>query len=155
MVLESSEGFNRTIYHVHHELEFAVPYEETFAYLRRFLAQQYAEGRPFVAFELRFIPAGHDRTFVGAGRGRRSTWIDLLCNDSTGHEAFLEAAEQLVIEIGARPHLGKYGRSIDRAYMEQIHGDHFAHFRQLVRQHDPNGKFVNSFTQQLFEPDTV
>jgi hypothetical protein len=157
LVLESSEAFNRTIYHVHHELEFTVPYEDTFAVLRRFVALyegEYTEGRPFVAFEVRFTPAGHDRTLIGAGRQRRSAWIDLLCNDSTGYEAFLAAAEQLVKEAGARPHLGKYCRSIDRSYLEQVHGEHFTQFRRLVQEHDPHAKFVNAFTRKLFEPET-
>ncbi len=156
LVLESSEGFNRTIYHLHHELEFTVPYEDTFPVLQRFSAlyeNLYGSGLPFVAIELRFTPAGHDRTLIGAGRDRRSTWIDLICNDSMGYERFLEAAEKLAQEIGARPHLGKYCRIMDRAYMAQVHGDHFALFRKLVRDHDPHGKFVNEFTQRLFEPD--
>jgi FAD/FMN-containing dehydrogenase len=89
----------------------------------------------------------------GAGRGRRSTWIDLLCNDSAGHEMFFEAAERRVKEIGARPHLGKYCRSIDRTYLEQVHGEYFTQFRRLAQKHDPRGKFVNSFTQRLFEPE--
>jgi FAD/FMN-containing dehydrogenase len=78
-----------------------------------------------------------------------------LCNDSTGHEAFFEVAEQLAKEIGGRPHLGKHCHSIDRSYLEQVHGDHFALFRRLVQEHDPDGKFVNSFTQKLFEPAGV
>ena len=156
LVLKSSEGFNRTIYHRHHELEFTVPYEETFSALRRFVAlyeEQYDEGRPFVAFEVRFTPAGHERTLIGAGRQRRSTWIDLLCNDSAGHEPFLQAAEALAQEIGARPHLGKYCRAVDRAYLERVHGEPFTRFRRLVQEHDPQRKFVNAFTQRLFEPD--
>ncbi len=158
LVLESGDGFNRTIYHPHHELEFAVPYEETFLVLRRFVSlyeSLYASGLPFVAFELRFTPSGHNRTLIGAGRNRRSTWIDLLCVDSTGYERFLHAAEKQVQEIGARPHLGKYCRLIDRRYLERVHGEHFTHFLELVQAHDPHNKFVNAFTQRLFEPETA
>ncbi len=155
LVLESSQGFNRTLYHVHHELEFTVPYEDTFAVLRQFVTLY--EGlagkrRPFVAFELRFTPAGHDRTLIGAGRDRRSTWIDLLCNDSLGFEPFLEAAERLMMAIGARPHLGKHCHAVDRRYLEQVHGEHFALFSQLIGEHDPEGKFGNAFTRRLFRP---
>ena len=153
LVLESSAGFNRTIYHAHHELEFAVPYEETFAVLRQFIelyAQRYSEGLPFVAFEVRFTPADHDRTLLGAGRGRRTAWIDLLCNDSSGFETFLDAAEKLLKTIEARPHLGKYCVSIDADYLQQVHGDHFMRFRQLVQDHDPEARFANAFTNKLF-----
>jgi hypothetical protein len=37
LVLESSEAFNRTIYHLHQELEFTVHYEDTFEACRRFI----------------------------------------------------------------------------------------------------------------------
>lgn len=153
-VLESSQGFNRTVYYVHHELEFAVPYKETFPVLRRFLSlyeDQYSLGRPFVAFELRFTPAGHERTLLGAGQGRQSMWLDLLCNDSAGSEPFLEAAEQLAQSLGARPHLGKYCGTVDRRYLAQVYGDRFNRFCQLVAEHDPNDKFVNAFTHKLFK----
>lgn len=153
LVLESSDAFNRTLYYPHDELEFAVPFEETFAVLDGFIElyeELYATGLPFVAFEVRFTPAGHEQTLVGAGRERRSAWINLLCNDSAGCERFLEAAEEQEKRIGARPHLGKYCRTIDRRYLQQVHGDAFVRFRAVVEEHDPEGKFANRFVQQLF-----
>jgi hypothetical protein len=155
LVLESSDGFNRTLYYPHHELEFAVPYEETFPTLQRFIdlyEALYAQGLPFTAFELRFTPAGHERTLLGAGRARRSTWIDLLVNDSAGYERTLEAAEDLVKAVAARPHLGKHCDMVDCSYLQQVHGDSFTRFQQLVAEHDPHGKFANAFTRRLFVP---
>lgn len=154
LVMESSQAFNRTIYYLHHELEFAVPYEETFAILQRFVdlyEELYPQGLPYTAFELRFTPAGHNRTLLGAGRDRRSTWIDLLCIDSVGYEVYFQAAEKLMREIGARPHLGKYVSNIDRDYLEHVHGENFVRFRRLVEEHDTEGKFTNAFTRKLFD----
>ena len=154
-MLESSEAFNRTIYHLHQELEFTVPFEETFQMSRRFIKlyeDMYAEGLPYAIFEVRFTPAGHDRTLIGAGRERRSTWIDLVCNDSVGFESYYTAAEELIKSIGARPHLGKYCEIIGSRELEKLHGEHFNQFRQLVQQHDPEGKFANDFTRRLFGP---
>ena len=37
LVLESDAAFNRTIYHLHQELEFTVPFEQTFEASRRFI----------------------------------------------------------------------------------------------------------------------
>ncbi len=34
--------------------------------------------------------------------------------------------------------------------MERLHGEHFRKFRQLMRDHDPEGKFANGFTRRLF-----
>ncbi|MGD9114768.1 MAG: D-arabinono-1,4-lactone oxidase [Desulfobacterales bacterium] len=154
LILESSEAFNRTIYHVHQELEFAVPFEETFDACRRFrelYEKLYPNGLPYALFEVRFTPAGHERSLIGAGRERRSTWIDLVCNDSAGFEEFYAAAEELIKTSGARPHLGKYCESLDRSDLERIHQEHFTRFLQLVDEHDPEGKFANAFTQRLFK----
>ncbi len=151
-VLESNEAFNRTIYLVHQELEFAVPFKDTFHVYRRFLAlyeEMYQSGLPLAFFELRFTPAGHTRTLVGAGRQRQSTWIDIICS-AHGFEKLYSAAENLMKEIGARPHLGKSCRSFDSTSFGPLHGEHFARFRQLAEEHDPEHKFVNPFTQRLF-----
>jgi len=153
LVLESNEAYNRTIYHLHQELEFTVPFEETFEACRRFIRlyeELYSEGLPYTIFEVRFTPAGHDRTLIGAGRGRRSVWIDLVCNDSAGFEKYYAAAESHIKKNGARPHLGKYCESIDGSDLEQLHQEHFVKFKQLVDQHDPEGKFSNEFTRRLF-----
>jgi hypothetical protein len=155
LVLESNQAFNRTIYHLHQELEFAVPFEKTFEECRRYVRlyeEMYAKGLPYAIFEVRFTPAGHDRTLIGAGREHRSTWIDLVCNDSAGFEKYYAAAEALIKQNGARPHLGKFCESIDRSDLERLHREHFARFRELVNEHDPEGKFANEFTRRLFGP---
>ena len=104
-----------TINHLHQELEFAVPFEDTFDYCRDFIRlyeEKYSLGLPYTIFEVRFTPAGHDRTLIGAGRGRRSTWIDLVCNDSDGFEKYYAAAEASIKQNGARPHLGKFCKTV-------------------------------------------
>ena len=153
LVLESNRAFNRTIYHLHQELEFTVPFEDTFEACRRFIGlyeEMYPSGLPYALFEVRFTPEGHDRTLIGAGRDRRCAWIDLVCNDARGFEEYYAAAEELVRELGARPHLGKFCESFTRADMERLHGDNFTRFVELVEEHDPGGKFANEFTRRLF-----
>ena len=153
LVLESSEAFNRTIYHLHQELEFTVHFEETFDACRRFIElyeKMYSRGLPYTLFEVRFTPAGHDRTLIGAGRRRRSTWIDLVCNDSAGYEKYYAAAETDIKRNGLRPHLGKYCESIDGGDLERLHRNHFVKFSQLIEKHDPEGKFSNEFTRRMF-----
>jgi L-gulono-1,4-lactone dehydrogenase len=152
LVLESNKAFNRTIYHLHQELEFTVPFEDTFEVCGRFIdlyERMYPLGLPYALFEVRFTPE-HDRTLIGAGRGRRSAWIDLVCNDSGGFEGYYAAAEGLVKEIGARPHLGKFCEDFGEADMARLHGDRFARFLELVEEHDPERKFGNDFTRRLF-----
>ncbi len=154
LVLESNAAFNRTIYHLHQELEFTVPFEQTFEACRRFteLYERMYRRRalPYTVVEVRFTPEGHDRTLIGAGRGRRSTWIDLVCTDSEGFEEYYAAAEALVKEIGARPHLGKFCRSLGKDELAELHGSSFTRFLGLVEAHDPHRKFANQFTRGLF-----
>jgi hypothetical protein len=161
LLLESNKGFNRTIYHLHQELEFTVPFEDTFEVCERFInlyqdlyeelyrEESYPSGLPYTLLEVRFTPE-HDRTLIGAGRGRRSTWIDLVCNDSQGFEKYYVKAEELMKEIEARPHLGKFCESFNKADMVRVHGDNFRRFLELVDEHDPDGKFTNGFTRRLF-----
>jgi len=153
LVLESNKAFNRTIYHLHQELEFTVPFEDAFETVRRFIGlyeEMYPLGLPYTLFEVRFTPEGHDRTLIGAGRERHCAWIDLVCTDSRGFERYYAAAEELVREIGARPHLGKYCEDLTGTDLAKLHGDSFTKFQNLVEKHDPDGKFANEFTQRLF-----
>ena len=153
LVLESDCAFNRTIYHLHQELEFTIPYEATFGVcdsLIKLYEDLYPSGLPYTLFEVRFTPAGHDRTLIGAGRERHSTWIDIVCNDSDGFETYYAAAVQLIQELGGRPHLGKYCKGFDVEYLHKLHGEHFKTFQRLMVQHDPASKFSNAFTKQLF-----
>jgi FAD/FMN-containing dehydrogenase len=153
LVLESSKAFNRTIYHLHQELEFTVPFEDAFEACGRFIElyeRMYPSGLPYALFEVRFTPEGHDRTLIGAGRERRSAWIDLVCNDSGGFENYYAAAEEMVKEIGARPHLGKFCEGFGEEDLARLHGDRFARFLELVKEHDPERKFANGFTRRLF-----
>jgi L-gulono-1,4-lactone dehydrogenase len=104
---------------------------------------------PYTLFEVRFTPR-HDRTLIGAGQGRRSTWIDLVCNDSRGFESYYAAAQEVIKEIGARPHLGKFCESFGKEDMVRLYGDNFTKFLNLVEKHDPDRKFANNFTRRLF-----
>jgi FAD/FMN-containing dehydrogenase len=153
LVLESNKAFHRRIYHLHQELEFTVPFEDTFEMCRRFVElyeKMYDQGLPYALFEVRFTPAGHDSTLIGAGRERKSTWIDLVLNDSHGFEKYYAAAEDLIKQVGARPHLGKFCQLLHKEDLVKLHQEHFARFLELAREHDPQQKFANEFTRRIF-----
>ena len=163
LVLESNRAFNRTLYHLHQELEFSVPFDEALPTCRRFIdlyEKMYEKERvPFTLIEVRFTPAGHDRTLIGPGGDRRCAWIDLICNDSRGVKSYYAAAEDVindpeeaVNQIGARRHLGKWCEGLDRAEMARLYGPKFDKFLELVKHHDPQQKFANEFTRRLFDP---
>ena len=153
LVMESNKAFNRSIYHLHQELEFTVPYKDTIQRCKDFVelyeAMYKQKHLPYALFEVRFTPAGHTRTFIGAGRDDKSTWIDLVLCDSHRFEDYYAAAEALVKQIGARPHLGKYCRDLTKADLQNVHGQHFTDFLQVVQQHDPQQKFRNALIKRL------
>jgi len=154
LVMESYKAFNRTIYHLHQELEFAVPYERTVEVCERFkdlYEKMYAKEKlPYTLFEVRFTPGGHWQTMIGPGRERRSMWLDLLANDSHGFEKYFAESEKLMREVDARPHPGKFNETFTRDDLMKMHKDHFVKFLDLANQHDPEGKFRNDFTRRMF-----
>jgi hypothetical protein len=154
LILESNKAFNRSLYHQHQEMEFAVPFEEAWDVCDRFLQlyhDLYRRHRlPYTLIEVRFTPADHEHTMIGAGRSRRSAWIDLISNDSDRWKLYYTAATHLIQEIDARPHLGKFCDGIGKEDLERVHGEHFRTFLTLVSKQDPQGKFSNDFTRRLF-----
>jgi hypothetical protein len=156
LVLESAQGYTRTIYHLHQEFEFTVPYAEAVPRCRQFLKlfeEMYlAEPKefPYTLLEIRFTPADRTKALIGAGQGGRRCWIDLICNDSYGFEKYYGAADVMIKEIGARPHLGKFGRNFDKPYMANLYGANFDKFLELMNEHDPENKFANPLTNRLF-----
>lgn len=154
LVLDSPQAYNRTIYHVHQELEFTVGFAEAFEICDRLLAlydRLSVPGRrlPYLLIEVRFTPAGHDRTLVGPGRHRRCAWIDLICNDSEGCAEFYAAAIELIKQTDARPHLGKWVDGFTAADLTRLDGDDRAALHRLMREHDPQGRFVNPFVRRV------
>lgn len=155
LVLESSKGYSRTIYHKHEELEFTVPYEQTWAACDEFIElyeRTYDSDTPYVLFEVRFTPAGHTNSFIAPGSGRRSTWIDLVPNDSYGFEKFYDAAQIHMKQTpyDTRPHLGKFCTIFHQEDMRRLYGDDFDRFREVCARQDPGRKFANAFTRRLF-----
>jgi len=157
LVLESAEAYSRTIYHLHQEQEFTVPQEEAIPMCKLFLGKfetmylaNPKHNLPYSLLEVRFTPAGHELALIGPGRDTRRCWIDLICNDSHGFEKYYAVAEDMIREIKARPHLGKFCETLDKAHLHDIYGAHFDRFLELRDEHDPDRKFINPFTRRLF-----
>lgn len=156
LVLESAEAYSRTIYHLHQEQEFTVPFEDTIDVYREFrtkfekMYEDNPKKLPFSFIEVRFTPANHELGMIGPGRDRRSAWIDLICNDSRRFETYYSATEDMIRGKRARPHLGKFCETLNKADLANVYGTHFEQFLQLRNKYDPNRKFINPFTRRLF-----
>ena len=146
LVLESAEAYSRTIYPLHQEQEFTVPFEDTIDVYREFrtkfekMYESNPKKLPFSFIEVRFTPANHELGMIGPGRDRRSAWIDLICNDSRRFETYYSVTEDMIREMRARPHLGKFCEKLDKADLANVYGTHFERFLELRNEHDPNRK---------------
>ncbi len=158
LVLRSHEAFSRSQYHLHQELEVAVPVERVWADLDATLAiyeRMYdSDCLPFLLVEVRFSPAGHDRSLLGAGVDRASAWLCLCLNQSGRVGDYFDAIETWMRADGheARTHLGKWCERLDATDLARMHGDRFEQFRRIRGWADPQGRFVNPFTERMFGP---
>jgi hypothetical protein len=121
-------AYSRTIYHLHQELEFTVPYEATFSVSDRLIKlyeELYSLGLPYTLIEVRFTLAGHDATLIG-DRPRTPFHLDRYCLQRLDRfETYYAAAVDLIKELGGRPHLGKYCTGFDVEYLQKLHGEYF------------------------------
>lgn len=159
LVLRSHEAFSRSQYHLHQELEVAIPQERVWSDLEHVLEvyeRMYAERRlPFLLVEVRFSPAGHDRSLLGPGSGRATAWLCLCCNQSGAVREYFDEIERWVTATDARVHLGKWCETLTAADIEQMHGRRYQRFRSLGATADPDGRFVNDFVERVLGPLTV
>ena len=156
LVMRSYQGFNRSVYHQHEELEFAVDADGAFDVLAeltaRFEAAYRRDRLPFTFFEVRFTPEGHDRTLLSPGRGRESVWIDVLPNETLGFDRFYREVIPFIRTHDGRPHLGKWTDDVGHDDLAAFHGSHFARFLELREKFDPHRRFANPFTTRVFGP---
>ena len=160
LVHPAHAAFNRTQYHLHQELELAVPRDRVWddlaavidLYERMYRNSSIGNRLPFLLVEVRFSPAGHDTTLLGAGVERDTAWLCLCCNQSGAVGRYFDAVEQWARRTDARFHLGKWCQSLDVNDIARMHGDRFRTFRRLQAEADPQGRFVNPFIERLFAP---
>ena len=155
LVLRSSNAFNRTLYHLHQELEFALPVAEVWDALDRcfeIYEELYPDhDLPFLLVEVRFTP-DHPPTLLGAGADRPSAWLCLCLNQSGDVGTYFDRIEQWLRTTDYRPHLGKWAESLDAAELARLHGDRFQTFQRVRDRHDPDRRFTNPFIERVLGP---
>ncbi len=153
LVLHSHEAFSRSQYHLHQELEIAVPRERVWHDLEAVLEmyeQRAAEQRlPFLLVEVRFSPAGHTASLLGPGAERDTAWLCLCLNQSGSVGDYFADVEDWVRHNDARIHLGKWCEDLDAGDLSRMHGERFDRFRAVRRRLDPDGRFTNPFVDRV------
>jgi len=153
LVFHSYDSFTRTLYHLHQELEFAVPAEDVWEAVDECVAiyeRLYPDhDLPFLLIEVRFTPQGHERSLLGPGTGRRTAWLCLCLNQSGEVDTYFDAIERWMRTTDARPHLGKWWESGEPGELARLHGERFAAFQRVRAGADPQGTFSNAFTDRV------
>jgi L-gulonolactone oxidase len=153
LVLHSHEAFSRSQYHLHQELEVAVPRERVWddlQYLLDLYERRSGEQRlPFLLVEVRFSPGPHDTSFLGPGSGRDTAWLCLCCNQSGAVGDYFADVEAWVRACDARIHLGKWCEDLDAGDIARMHGERFERFGAARGRLDPGGRFSNPFAERV------
>lgn len=131
-----------------HEMEQFVPVEQShaaFAALTGLIAQDFPEQQ--YPLEVRWV-AGDDAYLSPTHDGPRVA-LSLVVKPGSGYWDFLLAADELLAGFDARPHWGKL-HFLTRERIEQQYPA-FDSFRQVRRDLDPRGTFLNDHTRALLD----
>jgi hypothetical protein len=150
-VHSSATGFARKLFYLHDEIEYGIPVEhfrECWAKLEALLLQE-----RFVAIiEIRFTPQ-RSRALLGPGAGRETCFIELAPSLHSGPqpiERVFKRAEEIFLSYDGQPHLGKRVPGLTPVDLHYLHGERFNRFQRVRLAQDPQGKFLNPFTRQVF-----
>jgi FAD/FMN-containing dehydrogenase len=140
-------SFPRKLFFSHDEIEYGIPYENFRPCIRDLM--DLMEKHRFVSFiEVRFTP-DRSRALLGPGVGRRTCYIELAPSRSVDCSEFFSLTEKMLLKYGGQPHLGKK-TYLNAEGMRRVYGERFDEFRKICSRQDPEEKFLNRFTRELF-----
>jgi FAD-linked oxidoreductase len=129
------------------EQEYAIPREELVPALRE-LRSLFAKRDWRISFpiEIRLLPA--EDAWLSMAHGRQSAFIAVHVYHRDPHQDYFGGVEELLTALGGRPHWGKL-HTRDAAYLEKVY-PRFGDFRALRDELDPDRRFANPYTRQVF-----
>ncbi|MBW8484748.1 D-arabinono-1,4-lactone oxidase [Actinomadura parmotrematis] len=129
------------------EQEYAIPRERLVPALRD-LKALFAKRDWKISFpiEVRLLP--EEDAWLSMAHGRRSAFIAVHVFHKDAHEEYFGGVEELMTAIGGRPHWGKL-HTRDASYLETVY-PRFGDFRALRDELDPERRFANPYTRQVF-----
>jgi FAD-linked oxidoreductase len=129
------------------EQEYAIPRENLASTLGDLRALFDKRGwRISFPIEVRMLP--EEDAWLSMAYGRRTAFIALHVYHRDPHEEYFDGVEELMVAAGGRPHWGKL-HTRDAAYLETVYPK-FADFRALRDELDPDRRFANPYTNQVF-----
>ncbi|MFB4314842.1 D-arabinono-1,4-lactone oxidase [Actinomadura sp. 21ATH] len=131
------------------EQEYAIPRERLVPVLRELRALFDRRGwRISFPIEVRLLP--EEDAWLSMAYGRRTAFIAVHVYNRDPHEEYFRGIEELMTAAGGRPHWGKL-HTRDAAYLEKVY-PRFGDFQALRDDLDPERRFANPYTRQVFGP---
>ncbi|TDC83836.1 D-arabinono-1,4-lactone oxidase [Actinomadura sp. 7K507] len=129
------------------EQEYAIPREELVPALRE-LRALFARRDWRISFpiEVRLLP--EEDAWLSMAHGRQSAFIAVHVYNRDPHEQYFRGVEELLTALNGRPHWGKL-HTRDAAHFEKVY-PRFGDFRALRDELDPDRRFANPYTRQVF-----
>ncbi|TDC65603.1 FAD-binding protein [Actinomadura sp. GC306] len=129
------------------EQEYAIPREQLVPALRELRSLFTKKGwRISFPIEVRLLP--QEDAWLSMAHGRHSAFIAVHVYHRDPHEEYFRGVEDLLTGLDGRPHWGKM-HTRDAAYLEKVYPK-FADFVALRDELDPDRRFANPYTRQVF-----
>jgi FAD-linked oxidoreductase len=129
------------------EQEYAIPRERLGAVLRELRALfDRRDWRISFPIEVRLLPA--EDAWLSMAYGRPTAFIAIHVYHRNAHAEYFQAVEDIMTAAGGRPHWGKL-HTRDAGYLDGAY-PRFADFQRLRDDLDPDRRFANPYTKQIF-----
>jgi len=131
------------------EMEYALPREQTATAVRRVM--EVVEQRGFaVPFPIEARTVAADDAFLSTAAGRDSGFVAVHMYRGMPWEPYFRAAEEIMDELGGRPHWGK--RHFQTAATLSSRYPEWDRFQAVRARLDPEGRFANDWTERVLGP---
>jgi FAD-linked oxidoreductase len=128
------------------EMEYSLPREHTPKAVRRVL--ELIEQRGFaVPFPIEVRTVAADDAFLSAAHGRDSGFVAVHMFEGMEWEPYFRAVEEIMCELGGRPHWGK--RHFQTAATLRERYPEWDRFQAVRARLDPEGRFANAWTERV------
>jgi L-gulono-1,4-lactone dehydrogenase len=129
------------------EQEYAIPRTELTSTLRNLRALfDNNSWRVSFPIEVRLLPP--EDAWLSMAYGRETAFIAIHIDHKTEHAPYFDGVEELMTAVGGRPHWGKlHTRSAE--YLSTVY-PRYADFLDLRDRLDPERRFANPYTRQVF-----
>ncbi|GII97678.1 L-gulonolactone oxidase [Sediminihabitans luteus] len=131
------------------EMEYAVPRHTLVDVLREVDAWLRSTGEP-VPFPVEVRFAAADDVWLSTAHGRETAYVAVHQYARMDHTRYFAAVEAIMASVGGRPHWGKMN-TLDAERLGALY-PRFEDFRQVRKEHDPEGVFANPYTDRVIGP---